>query len=275
MKKLMALALAVLMVAAICATSVFAADFIDLGTLYEYTAEKYDEILAGEAGETTMKWNVPYQAITPTLDGVINKNEYARFENFEEYIGVSATSSYGKEATDALYQKIIGGFFDAYWCWDGQYLYMAFDVDAVDGYNCTPSQDVMLFAYNCLQIGLADVDATGRDASYTELGFGYNQEKQEDVTFTWAGQYLTGADDFTGKYDETTQRITYELRIDLQQALGWEKYPENGDQCNFAFVLEVQGEKDENKNAQVLFAHGIGGQYSMKMTEYLDRKSVV
>ena len=270
MKKLMALAIALLMVAAICAIPA-AADFLDLGTLYEYTAEKYDEILAGEAGEASMKWNVPYQAITPVLDGEIKKDEYARFENFEDYIGVSATSSYGKEATDALYEKVKGGFFDAYWCWDGQYLYMAFDIDAIDGYDCTPSQDVMLFAYNCLQIGLADVDAEGRDPSYTELGFGYNQEKQEDITFTWNGQYLSGADDFTGKYDDASKRVTYELRIDLQQALGWEKYPENGDQCNFAFVMEVQGEKDENKNAQVLFCHGIGGQFSPKLCQYFAR----
>ena len=270
MKKLMALAIAVVMLAAICAIPA-SADFLDLGTLYEYTAEKYDEIMDGEAGEATMKWNVPYQAITPVLDGVINKNEYARFENFEDYIGVSATSNYGKEATDALYEKVKGGFFDAYWCWDGQYLYMAFDVDAIDGYDCTPTQDVMLFAYNCLQIGLADVDASGRDTTYTELGFGYNQEKQEDISFTWNGRYQSAADDFTGKYDEAAKRVTYELRIDLQLALGWEKYPENGDQCNFAFVMEVQGDKDENKNAQVLFCHGIGGQYSMKMTEYFAR----
>lgn len=271
MKKLMALAIALLMVAAICAIPAAASDLVDLGTLYEFYPEKYDEIVAGEAGEATMTWNVPYQQMTPVLDGVINKNEYARFENFEDYIGVSTTSSYTKEAAQALYEKVMGGFFDAYWCWDGQYLYMAFDVDAIDGYDCTPSADVMLFAYNCLQIGLADVDASGRDQTYTELGFGYNQEKKEDVSFTWNGMYQSNPDDFAGNYDETTQRVTYELRIDLQQALGWEKYPENGDQCNFAFVMEVQGEKDENKNAQVMFCQGIGGQYSMKMTEYFAR----
>ena len=87
MKKLMALAIALLMVAAICAIPA-AADFLDLGTLYEYTAEKYDEIVAGEAGEATMKWNVPYQAITPTLDGVINK-----IYNIQSVIRVSRTSS--------------------------------------------------------------------------------------------------------------------------------------------------------------------------------------
>ena len=271
MKKLMALAIALLMVAAICAIPAAASELVDLGTLYEFYPEKYDEIVAGEAGEATMTWNVPYQQMTPVLDGVINKNEYARFENFEDYIGVSTTSSYTKEAAQALYEKVMGGFFDAYWCWDGQYLYMAFDVDAIDGYDCTPSADVMLFAYNCLQIGLADVDASGRDQTYTELGFGYNQEKKEDVSFTWNGMYQSNPDDFAGNYDETTQRVTYELRIDLQQALGWEKYPENGDQCNFAFVMEVQGEKDENKNAQVMFCQGIGGQYSMKMTEYFAR----
>jgi hypothetical protein len=271
MKKLMALAIAVFMIAAICAIPAAASDLIDLGPLYEFPAEKYEEIVEGEAGEATMTWNVPYQAVTPVLDGVINKNEYARFENFEDYIGVSTSSNYGKEAAQALYEKVIGGFFEAYWCWDGQYLYMAFDISCPDGYFCPPDPGVYLFAYNCLQIGMADVEASGRDSSYVELGFGYDNVNDKEVTFAWApepARYQSGEEDFAASYNENNQQLIYELRIDLQPALGWEKYPENGDQVNFAFVLEVAGENDTNTNAQVLFCHGIGGQYSMKMTEY-------
>ena len=42
MKKLMALAIALLMVAAICAIPAAASDLVDLGTLYEFYPEKYD-----------------------------------------------------------------------------------------------------------------------------------------------------------------------------------------------------------------------------------------
>ena len=274
MKRTLALIVAALMIAAICVIPAAAADRTEVAGYYEYSAEKNEEILAGEAGEASMKWNVPYQAITPVLDGVINKDEYARFENFEDYITLATTTSYGAEAADALYEKVAGGFFDAYWCWDGKYMYMAFNIDCIDDYYCTPDQDVMLFAYNCLQIGFADVDAVGKDPSYTELGFGYDNINQRDITFSWTpgpGQYQTGEDDFVGAYDEATKRVTYELRIDLQQAFGWEKYPENGDQINFAFVLEVAGANDSTTNAQVLFCQGIGGQYSMKVNDYFAR----
>ena len=271
MKKLMAVLLAAIMITAICAISAVAADRVEVAGYYEYASPKNDEVLAGEAGEASVTWNVPYLGFEPALDGNIGKTEYERFENYEDYITLATTTNYGADAADALYGKVKDGFFDVYWGWDGKYLYMAFEVDCVDGYHCNFDQEVMLFAYNCLQIGLSDVDATGKDTSYTELGFGYDNVTGEDRSFTWAGQYQSGADDYVGKYDDATKRVTYELRIDLQQALGLEKYPENGDQCNMAFVLEIGGENDSTKNAQVLFCQGIGGQYSMKMNEYFAR----
>ena len=278
MKKLMALALAVLMLAAICATSVAAADHTEVAGYYEYSAEKNEEILEGEAGEASMKWTVPYLGIEPVLDGTIGKTEYVRFENYEDYITLAVVAAndqkptgYTAEQADALYEMVKGGFFDAYWGWDGKYLYMAFEVDCIAGYHCNFNDDVMLFAYNCLQIGLDEVDADGKTSNYTELGFGYDNVTEQDRTFTWAGQYQSKDEDFVGKYDDVAKRVTYELRIDLQPALNLEAYPENGDQCNFAFVLEIDGEDDSNRNAQVLFCQGIGGQYSGKQPKYFAR----
>lgn len=278
MKKLMALAIAVLMIAAICATSVAAADRTEVAGYYEYSAEKNEEILEGEAGEASMKWTVPYLGMEPVLDGTIGKTEYVRFENYEDYITLAVVAAndqkptgYTAEQADALYEMVKGGFFDAYWGWDGKYLYMAFEVDCIAGYSCNFNDDVMLFAYNCLQIGLDEVDADGKTSNYTELGFGYDEVTGQDRTFTWAGTYQSKDEDYVGKYDETTKRVTYELRIDLQLALNLEAYPENGDQCNFAFVLEIDGENDANRNAQVLFCQGIGGQYSGKQPKYFAR----
>ncbi len=271
MKKLMALAIAVLMLAAICALPTAAADRTEIAGYYEYACVKNEEVLNGEAGEATMKWSVPYLGNEPVIDGVIGKTEYVRFENYEDYITLATTVNYGAEAADALYEKVAGGFFDAYWGWDGKYLYMAFEVDCIDGYHCNFQDDVMLFAYNCLQIGLDEVDADGKTSNYTELGFGYDNVTEQDRSFTWAGTYQSADEDFAGKYDDTSKRVTYELRIDLQHALNLDAYPENGDQCNFAFVLEISGEDDSTKNAQVLFCQGIGGQYSMKCPQYFAR----
>ena len=270
MKKLIAFSVAAIVLLALC-TLPAAAERVEIGGYYEYPAEKTDEILAGEAGEVSTFWTVPFNIITPALDGVINPNEYARLENLEDYLTFAATTSLGADKADALYQKVKDGIFDAYWCWDDRYLYLAFDVDCVDGYNCTPEQDVLLFTYNCLQVGLADVDAEGKDHSYTELGFGYDAVQDRNITFTWNGTYLSKSDDFAGSYNADTQRVTYELRIDLQQALDRDRYPENGDQCNFAFVLEVAGQENTNENAQVMFCHGMAGQYSTKRTEYFAR----
>ena len=94
MKKLMALALAVLMLAAICATSVAAADRTEVAGYYEYSAEKNEEILEGEAGEASIKWTVPYLSEKPVIDGEIGKNEYARMENYEDYITLATTTNY-------------------------------------------------------------------------------------------------------------------------------------------------------------------------------------
>lgn len=261
MKKLIALALAVLMLAALCAIPAAATEYTEINGYYESTAPKIDEILNEEAGETTTKWNVPYLSVTPVLDGTIGQTEYERFENYQDYITLACSTQVGLEAFEALYDKIKDGFFEAFWGWDGQYLYMAFEVDCVDGYVCTPNESVMLFGYNCLQIGLDDVDTVGRDNTYCEMGFGYDNVKGEDVTHTWNGLYKSGADDFCGRYDEASKRVYYELRIDLQQALGLDEYPVNGDQCNFAFVLSISGENNTSVTKQVMFCQGIGGRF--------------
>ncbi len=270
MRKLISLAVAVLLLISVCIMPI-AAEREEAGGYYEYPAEKTDEILAGEAGEASVRWSVPFQIITPTLDGVINPNEYAPFDGFEDYMTLAVSQGLDADKADELYQKVQNGILDAYWGWDDRYLYLAFDVDCVNGYNCSPEQDVLLFAYNCLQVGLADVDAEGRDPSFTELGFGYDAEQDRNITFTWNGTYQSDQEDLAGKYDQEAGRVTYELRIDLQQALGMDRPPDNGDQCNFAFSLEISGDNDITNSAQLMFCHGIAGQYSMKLTEYFAR----
>lgn len=275
MKKSVCIALIGLLLVIALGIPVSASDYVEVAGFYEWSSPKNDEVLCGEAGEATTTWDVPLLAQTPVLDGVIMTGEYARFENYEDYMSLTATLNVGESAFEQLHKITSGNIFDAYWGWDGQYMYLAFSVDCIDGYACSPSQDLLLFAYNCLQVGMAPVDAQGRDSeNYLEMGFGYDNKADREITFTWSpvsDPYCSGQDDFAASFDETRNQVIYELRIDLQSALKWDQTPEAGDQINFAFVLEISGDNDPNKNVQLLFCHGIAGQYSMKRNEYFAR----
>ena len=245
-------------------------------------AEKIDEILAGEAGEKTVGWEVPFLHIAPTIDGSISKNEYQPFELYEDYL--SWMAPVGEDANPAMggtteeeflefYNSTQQDFFDAWWGWDGTYMYVAFEINCLNGYKCDPEQDVLLYAYNCLQVGIADVEAVGKDPSYTELGCGVHSETGEQITFNWSGNYCPVAGtDFVGSYDEENQVLVYEMRIHLQSALGLDRVVENDDEINYAWILAVNGQaQNTNETWQLAFCHGIGGQYSGKATEYFAR----
>ena len=245
-------------------------------------AKNIEEILAGEAGEREIGWEVPFLHISPEINGVIDRNEYMPFELYEDYlswmapVGNDADPAVGGTSEEEFmdfYNSTQQDFFDAYWGWDGVYLYVAFEINCLNGYKCDPEQDVLLFAYNCLQLGIADVNAEGKDASYVELGCGVHSETGEQITFNWSGTYCPEAGtDFVGSYDEENQVLVYEMRIHLQSALGLDRLVENGDEMNYAWLLAVNGQaQNTNETWQLAFCHGIGGQYSGKFTQYFAR----
>lgn len=245
-------------------------------------AENIEEILAGEAGEREIGWEVPFLQIQPTIDGQISKNEYQPFELYEDYlswmapVGDDANPAVGgttEEEFKEFYDSTQVDFFDAWWGWDGIYMYVAFEINCLNGYKCDPAQDVLLYAYNCLQVGIADVNATGKDASYVELGCGVHSETGDQITFNWSGPYCPEAGtDFVGSYDAENQVLVYEMRIHLQSALGLDRLVENDDEINYAWLLAVNGQaQTTNETWQLAFCHGIGGQYSGKVNEYFAR----
>ena len=264
---------------AICAQAV---EPTNEGGHWVINAEKIDEILAGEAGEKTTGWEVPFMNVSPVLDGKISKGEYQPFEMYEDYLSYmavigNATQGNTKEEFMEFYEMTNKDFFDAYWGWDGRYLYIAFEVRCVNGFNCKPEEmggNVYLYAYNMMQVGIAPTDATGKDSRYVELGFGVHSETGEPLTQAWMGPYKPVAgEDFMGTYDKENQVVIYEARIHLQTALGLtDKMVENGDEINLAWLLSVNGETSSVYDYwQVGFCHGIGGQYSHKMTQYFAR----
>ena len=285
MKKHIRLMIALVMLATLLATFALCAEAVEPaneGGHWVINAEKIDEILAGEAGEKTTGWEVPFMNVPPTLDGKITKGEYHPFEMYEDYLSYMAiigTPEQGntKEEFMEFYEMTNKDFFDAYWGWDGRYLYLAFEVRCVNGFNCKPEEmggNVYLYAYNMMQLGIAPVDAQGKDPDYVELGFGVHSETGEPLTQAWMGPYKPVAgEDFMGTYDKENQVVVYEARVHLQTALKLkDKMVENGDEINLAWLLSVNGETSSvNDYWQVGFCHGIGGQYSHKVNQYFAR----
>ena len=282
MKKFLAILIcvtALLAVGVLCAAAV---EPTQEASYWVVNAEKIDEILAGEAGEKSVGWEVPFLHIAPTIDGSISKNEYQPFEMYEDYlswmapVGNDADPNVGgttREEFLEFYDSTQNDFFDAWWGWDGTYMYVAFEINCLNGYKCDPEQDVLLYAYNCLQVGIADVNASGKDASYVELGCGVHSETGEPITFNWSGQYCPRAgEDFVGYYDAESSTLVYEMRIHLQSALGLDRVVENDDEINYSWLLAVNGQaQNTNETWQLAFCHGIGGQYSGKKNEYFAR----
>ena len=242
-------------------------------------AKNIDEILAGEAGEREVGWEVPFLHIQPTIDGQISKNEYMPFELYEDYLswmapigddGNPAVGGTTEEEFKEFYDSTQVDFFDAWWGWDGTYMYIAFEIKCLNGYKCDPEQDVLLYAYNCLQVGFADVGCSGKDDSYVELGCGVHSVTGDQITFNWAGNYCPAAgEDFVGYYDAENQILVYEMRVNLQAVTGLDRLVENDDEINFGWILAVNGQaQTTNETWQLAFTHGIGGQYSYKCPQY-------
>ena len=241
-------------------------------------AKNIDEILAGEAGEREVGWEVPFLHIQPTIDGEIGKTEYMPFELYEDYLSWMApvgneASGTTEEEFKEFYDSTQQDFFDAWWGWDGVYMYIAFEINCLNGYKCDPEQDVLLYAYNCLQVGFADVGCAGKDDSYVELGCGIHSETGKQITFNWAGQYCPEAGtDFVGSYDAENQVLIYEMRVNLQAVMGLDRLVENDDEVNYGWILAVNGQaQNTNETWQLAFTHGIGGQYSGKCPQYFAR----
>ena len=274
MKKTLSLLVLAAMLLSVLALTVSAAeyDYINQADYYEHEAAKIDEIYDSEAGIASTKWTVPYLPVTPELDGKINVGEYERFENFEEYLTYSMRTNNGQNSVEEFYAFLDAakpGFFDAYWGWDGQYLYMAFNMDCFDGYFCDPSVHGASYLYACtaVQFGLGQADA--EYGQFSETGFGINPDGNTGVTTKWLGNYIPDdTKDVAGEYNETTKRLTIEFRINLQLALDMDETVQNGDQARMCWLLSVGGDGDNLRCKQVSFCHGIGGSQSNKAAQY-------
>ena len=273
MKKLFTFALCLTALLILC--TVTASAVTNTGEFFIEDAKKLDEITAGEAGERDVAWEVPFLHIAPKLDGSIEKNEYLPFELYEDYLSWLANSSDPTTGTVpnteedfmTFYEGSQGDFVRPYWGWDGTYLYLAFEVNLINGFTCTPEAmggDMFLWAYNCLQVGVSPADATGTNG-YIELGYGVHSETNESLTFNWFGTYLPKpGEDFVGYYDKENQVLRYEMRLHLQTVLGLtDRTVENGDTMNLGWVLSTNGETTgPNDVWHLMFARGISGPLS-------------
>lgn len=270
MKKLIVFLIAIVMLSAVSIIS--AAAYYTVSGVYEEPAVKDEEIIAEEAGETSTVWVVPYLPVKPTLDGTINNNEYGRFKDYQDYLYyIADINDCTEEEFEEFVDNASAGFFDVYWGWDGEYLYMAFSIECINGYYCNPKEaygnDVYLFASNCIQFGIAASD--GYDKANAELGFGVNSSDGTPITYTWNGSYTSQPDDFAGRYDEVSNTLIYEFRVHLQKSLGLvDTTIKNDDTANICFVIQTNDKGRNEYKKSVSFCHGITGQYSNKKCEY-------
>ena len=279
MKKLFALFLCLTALVIFC-TVTASADMVNKDGHYTEEGKMIDEIMAGNAGEGTAEgsvaWEVPFLHISPKLDGTIDKNEYLPFELYQDYLSWlvnSGPDGSTEEDFHTFYEGTQGDAIKPYWGWDGTYMYLAFEVNLVNGFSCTPEAmggDMYLWAYNCLQVGVAPADATGTN-DYIELGYGVHSETNEPMTFNWFGTYLPKpGEDFVGYYDQENQVLRYEIRIHLQTVLGLtDRTVENGDTMNYAWVLSTNGEATTpNEYWHLMFARGISGPGSKDVSKF-------
>ena len=275
MKKLLTFVLCLTALLILC-TVTASADMVNKDGHYTEEGSKIDEVMAGQAGEGEVAWEVPFLHIAPKLDGTIDKNEYLPFELYEDYLSWLANSgSEGSTEEEFLtfYEGTQGDAIKPYWGWDGTYMYIAFEVNLVNGFSCTPEAmggDMYLWAYNCLQLGFAPADAKGT-TDYIELGYGVHSETNEPMTFNWFGTYLPKpGEDFVGYYDQENQVLRYEIRVHLQTVLGLsDRTVENGDTMNYAWVLSINGEAETpNDYWHLMFARGVSGPGSKDVSKF-------
>lgn len=235
-----------------------------LGML-EYPAQDIDLIEEGNAVMGDL------DAIkTPTLDGEIGEKEYREVDLIEaaQLMGVFGNQS-GWSA-DALAEFAdVADTLIAYWGagWDGTYLYLAFKVNTenIDFHNGLTSDNVYLFANTCFQVGVADVDATGNN--YSETGYGISTQdgyEGKPVSFSWLGGYTpVSGEDFACSWDQDENLAVYEIRVNLNEALG--HTVESGNQIKLAWCYMIgEGSTNMNSSHGVLYAHGITGRMSVK-----------
>ena len=274
MKKLFAMILCLAALVVLCTLS--ASAMVNKDGHFTEEGAKIDEIMAGNAGEGDVAWEVPFLHIAPKLDGTIDKNEYLPFELYQDYLSWlvnSGPEGSSEEDFHTFYEGTQGDAIKPYWGWDGTYMYIAFEVNLVNGFSCTPEAmggDMYLWAYNCLQVGVAPADATGTN-DYIELGYGVHSETNEPMTFNWFGTYLPKpGEDFVGYYDQENQVLRYEIRIHLQTVLGLtDRTVENGDTMNYAWVLSTNGEATTpNEYWHLMFARGISGPGSKDVSKF-------
>ena len=224
-------------------------------------------VYAGNAGGDgdSIRWFVPGvkgDAI-PVIDGVAGDTEgYADFENFDDYLYVAAIGGGDTQFAD-WYNQVKKWDLIVKWCWDGEYLYLYFEY-TIDNYVCNISSGTNMWQWNCVQVGLADMDAYGFEGS--ETGYAVSG-KGESYATSWAGNYAP-VDNVDYKGITTKKGITttlhHELRINLTEALGLASVS-SGDRIRMAWSI-MSDNTGSNKNNGLNFCMGIA--FDGKHSEY-------
>ena len=199
MKKIIAIVISAVMILSMSVSAFAALDIKEYNGDYEnevisgeLNPVKHETIQEGKAGapEDSQHWYIHSVSgdEIPTIDGVASETEgYEDFENYEDYLYViTNTGAYDSQEFQDWYNEAKNWNLIVKTCWDGVYLYMYMEYTVKD-YVCNVTSGSSLWQWNCIQFGLANLDAIGGERS--ETGYGVSSRTKQAYTASWGGSY--------------------------------------------------------------------------------------
>lgn len=239
----------------------------DITALSAYTTE--DSIYPHGIQVKDVSYSISYATTAPTVDGVVNANEYGvavdkvEIDNDNwDYAQFAATEDYDIVAdiyvtydNDYLYFAVVVGM-DYHFCPDADNIwdYCAIQVNTV---SKSPLSDYMLEHYDHI------VDNTAlNDSIVRQYGFAVVEETNETVTKVFMAKDTTTTSEAKVVRDGANQQTIYEVKIAWTE-IGFEEAPKAGDQFGLSFSINARDEKNDKggswKNVKLRNGGGIIG----------------
>lgn len=229
----------------------------DVKALAAYTDE--DSIYPHGIQVRELSWNATFISAAPTLDGVVDTNEYGKVVSHADID--NADWDYAQFAASEDYDIVA----DLYIAYDSEYLYYAVVV-GMDYHYCPNASS--LWSYCAIQVNTLAADPTGDyisehydhivDSTAASAGIC----RQVAYAVTDAGvpafeSYMGGG--LSGEYmvvrDEVNQTTTYEVKISWTD-MGFEEAPTAGD--SFGFSVSINASRDAANWTNVKMFNGGG-----------------
>lgn len=206
-------------------------------------------------------WNATYVAVAPTVDGVVNANEYGAavshvevdnadwdYAQFSEEDYDIVADIYIAYDAEYLYYAIVVGM-DYHYCPDATSLWNQCAIQ-VNTLTCAPTGDYVSQHYDNIVDSTAASEGVCRQVGYGVTNAG------ESVFESYMGGGKSG--EYKVVRDETNQQTIYEVKISWTD-IGFEEAPKTGDSFGLSFSLNAREDATTWKNVKMRNGGGIIG----------------